>query len=70
MTRAKALMTAVMTSGLAGLMLGTLGLLMIDDPKVLALYGVALAAFGLWIGRETYAACVAPELRGRTASEG
>ena len=40
--------------GMYDLMLGTLGAMMIESGKVLAIYGVAVLGFATWVSCETY----------------
>ncbi len=54
MTRLRAALSAAVLFGGVCLMLGTLGAMMIEAGKVLAIYGVAVLGFATWVSRETY----------------
>jgi hypothetical protein len=63
-------MAAILFGGVC-LVLGTLGVMMIDSERVLMVYGLGVLGFATWVSQDTYRGCEAepsdPKARGNTA---
>ena len=58
--RARAALTALLLFLAACSLLGGLGFLLVEDPKVAGIFAVSVLGFSAWIARETYRNSVRP----------